>query len=146
MHSNQTAVNDRNAHGFTLIEMMITVAIVAILAAIAYPSYQQQVRKTRRADCEGVIMEMANALERYYTENNSYVGFTLGAGNNFSNQCPKDTGTAATYNLSLPTLTANSFVIQAAPTGAQNGDMCGNLTLNQAMQKGVGSSTVSQCW
>jgi type IV pilus assembly protein PilE len=58
--------------GFTLIELVIVVAIVAILATIAYPSYQDSVRKSRRADAKGVLMEAAQWMERFYTENNRY--------------------------------------------------------------------------
>ena len=139
-----------NYGGFTLIELMIVVAIVAILAAIAYPAYQDQVRKTRRADCEGTMMELAGALERYFTENNSYVGFTLGSdpstSPDFINQCPPDPARNAVYTLSLSSVTANSFQINATPTGPQTGDECGTLTLNQALQKGASGGTVAECW
>ncbi|MFI3186333.1 MAG: prepilin-type N-terminal cleavage/methylation domain-containing protein, partial [Methylococcaceae bacterium] len=53
--------------GFTLIELMVTVAIVGILAAIAYPSYQDSVRKSRRADASGALLGLANAMERHFT-------------------------------------------------------------------------------
>lgn len=58
--------------GFTLIELMITVAIMAILAAIAYPSYIDSVRKARKADAQAQMMELASFMERFYTENNRY--------------------------------------------------------------------------
>ena len=58
--------------GFTLIELMITVAIVGILASIAYPSYQDSVMKSRRADVKGVLLGLTNAMERRFTETNSY--------------------------------------------------------------------------
>jgi len=58
--------------GFTLIELMIAVAIVGILAAIAYPSYIEHVRKTRRADAKAVVLELSQWMERFYTENSRY--------------------------------------------------------------------------
>ena len=70
-----------NTKGFTLIELMIAVAIVGILAGIAYPSYQDSVRKSRRADAKGALLGFANAMERYFTENNSYLGAGAGGGN-----------------------------------------------------------------
>ena len=60
------------AKGFTLIELMIVVAVIAILASIAYPSYQDSVRKTRRADAKEVLLEGAQWMERFFTENYRY--------------------------------------------------------------------------
>jgi len=137
--------------GFTLVELMIVVAIVGILAAIAYPSYQEQVRKSRRADCEGALTGLAGAMERYFTVNNSYVGATVGTGGIYADKCPID-GNTAYYNLSIPssTLTANGYTLNAAPTGAQTGDKCGTLTLTSTGQKGVSGAasgiTWQDCW
>jgi len=61
------------ARGFTLIELMIVVAVVAIIAAIAFPSYQNQVQKTRRADAHTALLGAAQTLERCFTRNNSYL-------------------------------------------------------------------------
>ncbi len=66
--------------GFTLIELMIVVAIIGILAAIAYPSYQEQVQKSRRADCQGALTGLASAMERFFTVNTTYAGAAVGAG------------------------------------------------------------------
>lgn len=113
--------------GFTLIELMIVVVVIAILAAIAYPSYQNQVRKSYRADAQADLMELAGYLERYYTENNTFTGAVLP----FS-QTPH-TGTAR-YQIanvidagppSTFTLTATAQV-----AGGQSSDPCGDMTLN----------------
>lgn len=65
--------------GFTLIELMITVAIVGILAAIAYPSYTSQIEKGRRAECRGGLLKTMQQQERYYTQRNAYTDFTSGS-------------------------------------------------------------------
>lgn len=78
-------VNDRapvvscaqNARGFTLIELMIAVVIVGILASIAYPAYQDHVRRTRQADAQGQIMAFGSALERYRGKHFSYKGAAM---------------------------------------------------------------------
>ncbi len=68
----------RRAAGFTLIEMMITVGIVAILAAIAYPMYTDQMRKGRRAEARAALMNLLQQQERYHTQNNTYAAFAIG--------------------------------------------------------------------
>ena len=135
----------RTQIGFSLIELMIVVAIAGILAAIAYPSYQEQVKKSRRADCQGVLTGLANAMERYFTVSNTYVGATLGAGGIYPNQCPID-GNTAYYTLAIPTATATGFTLQAVPIGAQVGDRCGTLTLDSTGQEGVTGAATGLTW
>ncbi len=141
--------------GFTLIELLIAVAIVGILASIAVPSYQDSVRKSRRADTKGALVGFANAMERYFTENNSYCGAAVtdsgtclaatGIPSVFSSTSPVDGGPAY-YNLTISAATATSFTLSATPTGAQSGDKCGTLTLQNTGVRGVSSSTVADCW
>ena len=119
--------------GFTLIELMIAVAIVGILAGIAYPSYQDSVRESRRADAKGALLGFANSMERYFTENNTYVG------------APANAGTAY-YTLSINVAAnARSYTLNAAPTGA---DRCGTLTLTNTGVRGITATgvTVADCW
>ena len=145
--------------GFTLIELMITVAIVGILASIAYPSYQDSVMKSRRADAKGALLGFANALERHFTETNSYCNAattTVGTCTNatgsptiYSTTSPIDGGTPY-YNLTIYTATDSIYTLYAAPTGAQSGDKCGTLTLNHKNEKDViGAATgvtKANCW
>jgi type IV pilus assembly protein PilE len=133
----------QRARGFTLIELMVTIAIVAILAAIAIPSYQEQVRKSRRGQAKADLVELAQTLERRHTVNNSYAGalpYTVS---------PKDSGTTARYNITPVTIAAGAqaFVLTATPIGAQANDRCGTLTLsNTGVKTKTGSAPMSECW
>lgn len=111
--------------GFTLIELMIVVAIVAILAAIAVPSYQQHVIKTNRNDAMAVMQGFAQAMERHYAQNNTYA--TAVAGTVFPAQSPLDG--PARYNLSI-VAAASSYTLRATPVagGTQDGDGLLELT------------------
>jgi type IV pilus assembly protein PilE len=138
-------MNARKHHGFTLIELMIVVALIGILASFGYPAYQDQMRKTRRADCQAVLMEAANALERYYTEQGAYTGAT--AGTHYPNRCPIDPGTLF-YSVATTNLTATAFTLTATVQSAQAKDTCKNLTLTNTGQKGQSGTgvTVQDCW
>ena len=126
--------------GFTLIELMITVAVVAILAAVALPSYQDHVRKSRRAQAKADLVEVAQLLERYHTVQNTYVGFTMPF-----EQSPRD-GTSR-YTVTLSGESASAFTLTAAPAGeAQSKDKCGTMTLDQAGRKTPDNATVVGCW
>jgi len=119
--------------GITLIELMVTLAIVAILAALAVPSYQQYIRKARRADAQSALVEFAGVAERIYTASNSYATVTLPASTDF-------------YTFSFPTTpTANTFIIKATPAAIQSKDKCGSMTLNQASSK-TSDGTEVGCW
>lgn len=131
--------------GFTLIEVMITVVIIGILASIAYPSYQNYVIKTNRAAAKACLTELAQFMERSYTQNMAYnpAGFVLPA-----NECRNVL--VNRYTFTLTNLNARTFTLSAVPTTIQNDSDCGTLTLNQAGQKGAAGGTdaavVRQCW
>ncbi|NOT10422.1 MAG: type IV pilin protein [Methylococcaceae bacterium] len=144
--------------GFTLIELMIVVAIVGILAAIAYPSYQDSVMKSRRADVKGVILGLANAMERHFTEFNNYCDAAAG-GTAVANcdTATEDTGTPSIYTIPTETTTyytvtisaatANSYTLSAEPTGGQANDKCGTLTLTDTGVKNNSEGlSQSECW
>jgi type IV pilus assembly protein PilE len=102
--------------GFTLIELLVVVAIVSILAAIAYPSYRSQVEKTRRADAQAALMQAAQFMERLYTENGCYDKSPCTTGTATAlpfTKSPID-GNETYYNISL-TAAATSFTITAKP-------------------------------
>jgi prepilin-type N-terminal cleavage/methylation domain-containing protein len=92
--------------GFTLIELMIVVVVIGILAAIAYPSYQEHVRKARRADAQTALLELAQFMERHYTANGKYLTSANAAPTLPFSEAPKD-GTGKYYDLSFASAPQN---------------------------------------
>lgn len=124
--------------GFTLIELMVVVAVVAILTAIAVPSYQEQVRKSRRGQAQADLVELAQRAERFHTVNNAYTDFWASVPS-AHRQSPRDGGTAY-YNIGISEVTPNTFTLTATPVGstAQGSDRCGAMSINQAGRKAHG--------
>lgn len=129
--------------GFTLIELMITVAIVAIVTSIALPSYQNYVLRTKRAVAAGCLLEMAQHMERTFTTSMSYAAATIP-----ELSCKSEIANAYTFAFQTGFPTATTYAIDASPTGGQSSDTkCGTLSLNQAGQKSVdGTDTAANCW
>ncbi len=138
----------RKTSGFTLIEVMIVVAIVGILAAVAYPSYQEHVRKTKRADAQAALMELSQFMERFYTANGRYLDADGDAPDLPFDAAPKDGGSKS-YDLAFAedSPTANSYSLEAVPTGSMADDKCGTLTLSNTGAKGQDAgATLADCW
>ncbi len=148
------AGSTRRRRGFTLLELMITVVIISILAAIAYPSYLSQVRKSYRAEAQADLMELASFMERYFTENSSYVDSSNNPITLPFSSSPRD-GTAR-YTIAFPSSpapTTTTFTVRATPVsgGANDGD--GFLEINSLGAKGWDrdnngsiASPGEQCW
>ena len=139
----------RRPMGFTLIELMITVAILGVLLAVALPSYQQQVVRTRRAAANGCVMEMAQFMERVYASNLRY-DMNNGAATVLPS-VPCRTEMAASYSLDFAAAQPQSrtFTILATPVGgqAERDTACGTLSIDHTNAKSVGGrGTVAQCW
>ena len=127
-------------HGFSLIELMIVLAILGIIAAFAYPSYTKSVRKSQRSDAEASLNQLAQVLERCYTQNFRYTGCPT-----VTNPAPSPaTSQKGYYALSVPALTTSTYTIQATAvaSGPQVQDTgCTTMSLNN-----TGIKTPATCW
>ena len=137
----------RAGRGFTLLEVLIAMAVVAILTAIAVPSYAEYVRRSQRAEARATLIQAAQFMERVRTERNSY------RPGGAAPTLPPDlaavprTGTAR-YLLQLQTNTATQYVLEARAVGSMATDRCGNLRLDHTGLRtytGVDGS-MDLCW
>lgn len=143
-------MNFKEGSGFTLIELMITVAIIGILSAIALPAYQDSVAKSRRAEAVASLTEAAQRLEVYFSQNGSYCAIadcSSGYAAVFQTAIPSSG--AAYYNIARSgAAAANSFTLNATPAGAMAEDACGTLSITQAGVTAAtgGSLSTAECW
>jgi len=132
-------MNMKKTSGFTLVELLIVVIIMAVLSSIAYPLYTDQVRKARRYDAEGVLMALANVMEQDLAR-------TPNTGYGISDLTPfSDLWTAIDnyYTFTVANPTAFSYTLTATPKSPQSGDACGTLSLTQ---NGTKSPADAGCW
>lgn len=129
----------KQAQGFTLIELMIVVAIIAIIAAIGYPSYQDSVRKTNRADAMDTMLDTAQRLERCFTSFGSY--------NNASCTVPASINSTKAHYTVAVTTTASTYSLTATPVSAQQlkDTKCTTFTLTNTGQK-TSTPAGNTCW
>jgi type IV pilus assembly protein PilE len=134
--------------GFTLIELMITVAVVGILAAIAYPSYAEYVARGSRSQATADLMAAQQWMERFYTENYRYDRNAANTANTSGTtglvaqvfvQTPS--GGSARYNVRLDAADANSYTLRATRTGSMASDKCGDFTINHLGSRSIAAGT-----
>ena len=147
------------AHGFTLIEVMVVVIIVGILTAIAYPSYQHAVRKTKRAEGRAALMQIMQQEERYYSHATTYIVFSADSAEPEEKKFKWYSGDSATTSSYEITATAcahdsdtiqNCVLLTAKPgTGKVNKSFkdpdCENLMITSTGEKKV-SGIATDCW
>ncbi len=129
--------------GFTLIELMITVAIIAILAAVAYPSYTDYVQRGYRSEGQALLNDTAAAQERYYAQNYVYITDVA----DIAKLNTRTSSSTGKYTLTVSTA-ANDGGYTLTATQQFNDGTCGNLTLDALGNRGrTGSGkTVAECW
>lgn len=139
-------ISKRRVLGFTLIELMIVVLIVAVLAAIAIPSYRKYVLQSHRSVAKSTLLEMASREERYYTLNNAYPSSATSLGYSTATISVPDANSPY-YQVSVVS-GGGSFSLKADPTGSQANDTCGTYTLNDlGVQGNTGNTTsTADCW
>lgn len=115
------------SHGFTLIELMITVAIVGILAAIAYPSYTQYVERARRQEAIAVMLEVQQFAERFFTENRTYVGSNAALPTTLA-RAPRE-GSTIYYAVSIAGETLTTYSALGAPAAGYSPVKCGSVSV-----------------
>ena len=123
--------------GFTLIELMIVVAIVGILVSIAYPSYSAQVRKSRRADAQAALMDIAARQQQMLLDTRSYAA-TVAA---LNITLPASVVQNYTVTVAVGTTVVPMFTVTATPSGSQVNDTCAAMSLDQS-----GTKLPSACW
>jgi type IV pilus assembly protein PilE len=149
-------MNIRNDKGFSLIELMIVIAIVAVLASIAMPAYQDQMDGGRRADGKAALMAFAQAMERSFTEEGTYAKADGDDADEtaatsptiFATQAPIS-GATKSYNLQIMSADSTNYVLRATPINAQADDGALEITSTGIMRwdrddDGFGSS--DNCW
>jgi len=135
-----TLASFKSQKGFTLLELLTTLAIVSLLIMVAYPVYTQHTIKARRAHAQIALLDLASALEQYHVLKNTYAGATL------ADLKIDEYAGSKTYHLEMENLAENSYLVKAVPQGVQEKDiLCGILSLDASGRKGM-TGKGTDCW
>ncbi len=146
----------RISRGFTLIELMITVAILGILSAIAIPSYMQYVQNGKRADARAALLQASQYLQRFYAANDRYdadrsgTAITIPAGLTVVPQGATGTDVAYQLTANIQTINAQDFTLKIEPLNSMATDKCGKLTVTnlgvKSFEDHASTATRTECW
>jgi len=135
---------NKSNRGFTLVELMIVVAILAIVVAWGYSSYRGTVLKAHRAEGIGELLTIADKLERYYASEGTYEDATVGAS---ANAVHPSSSVNGYYSFSITSADAVQYTIAAAPQGGQTDDAkCGTFTLTSLGTRTASGTLPDKCW
>ena len=152
--NNLSTKQKRSQFGFSLIELMIVVAIVAIISAFAYPSYQRYVIKAKRTVAQNALLQVADRQQQFFMDNKRFAADLTNLGFGANPYVVDDDGAStvagdaqAVYSLSLTNVTATTWTVTAAPLHGQlsRDTYCGSLSLTQAGTKGKTGAS-DDCW
>jgi len=127
------------AGGFTLVELAIVVAIVAILGTIAYPTYQDQIRKSRRAEAQAFLLAVAARQQQFLLDTRAYAATIEAIGL----PVPDHVGSSYTLTLAVAPGPPPTYTVTASPTAGQAYETCGTLSIDQA---GAKTAATGSCW
>ena len=127
-------------NGFTLIELMIVVAIIGVMSAIAFPSYNSYMNKSRRADAKVSLTKIADRQERYYLQNDTYT-------TDLALLKVSATSEEGYYTLAVGKADATGFEVTATAVGTQLNDVdCKTLALDSTGSKTATGANPTKCW
>jgi type IV pilus assembly protein PilE len=125
------------SRGFTLIELMITVAVVAILAAVALPNYREHIRKSRRAEAQSFMMAVAARQQQFMVDTRAFAATVDAVG------IPVPANVSAAYTATMPAPGTSTFTLTLTPNADQASDKCGTLSIDQ---NGTKTAAMTGCW
>jgi type IV pilus assembly protein PilE len=146
-----TNMANRRQSGVTLVELLVTVGIVAILSAIAYPSYQRYVARTHRNAASACLSQYAQVMEQHYTANLSYEGAPPAPPTNRAEPCSGQNELNRRYTIAVraESVTESAYILDAIPIGTQAAvdAQCGTLTLDQSGERSTSvAANRDICW